>query len=228
MARRAADVAIAAGRVTINNRPAVLGDTLDPACDTVAIDGKPLNIQPKWYLALNKPRYVLTTMHDPLGRRCIKELIPERYHGVFPVGRLDFDAEGLLILTNDGDLAHAIHHPSHNVPKEYIVRLTPTADRQALERMAKGVVLDGRPTRPAEIERLKDDQDGTRVRIVLRQGLRNQIKRMAEAVGVRVVSLVRIAVGPVRLQGLRPGECRPLTRAELTALYKMLKNQKVT
>lgn len=228
MARRAADAAIAQGRVTINGRTAVFGDMIDPAVDEVAVDGQSLRVQRKWYLALNKPKYVLTTMHDPHGRRCIKELIPKRYQGVFPVGRLDFDAEGLLLLTNDGDLAHAIHHPSYSVPKEYLVGLVPHAEREALERMAAGVMLDGRLTRAAEVERLADNAQGTRVRIVLRQGLKNQIKRMAEAVGLKVESLRRVSVGPVRLQGLRPGEIRELSRSELAALRKIIENQKVT
>jgi 23S rRNA pseudouridine2605 synthase len=228
LSRRAADAAVADGRVHINGQRAKLGDTIDPERDTVFLDGAEVTAMTKWYLALNKPKFVVTTMHDPEGRPCVRDLIPPRYLGVFPAGRLDFDAEGLLILTNDGDLANAIHHPSYGVAKEYIVRLIPTASLQALKEMAVGIVLDGRKTRPAEVKRLKEDAHGTWVRIILRQGLKNQIKRMAEAVGLTVKSIQRVAVGPVKLMGLRPGEIRELTAAELTALNKILKKPKVT
>lgn len=228
LSRRAADAAIENGRVTINGRPAVLGDTIDPEKDNVCIDGREVRINRKWYLALNKPKFVVTTMSDPEGRPCIRSLIPERYQGVFPAGRLDFDAEGLIILTNDGDLAHGIHHPSFGVAKEYIVKLTPLAPREALEKMAQGVVLDGRKTRPAEVERIKDDARGTWVKIILRQGLKNQIKRMAQNVGLTVTSLKRVAVGPVHLKDLRPGQIRELTASEMALLAKMSKKPKVT
>jgi len=228
LSRRAADAAIENGRVTINGRRAVLGDTIDPYTDSVCIDGQPVHTARKWYLALNKPKFVVTTMSDPEGRPCIRSLIPPVYQGVFPAGRLDFDAEGLIILTNDGDLAHGIHHPSFGVAKEYIVRLTPVAPREALARMAQGVVLDGRRTRPAEVEHIKDDAQGTWVKIILRQGLKNQIKRMAASVGLTVASLKRVAVGPVRLKSLRPGQIRELSASERNLLDKMLKKPKVT
>lgn len=227
LSRRAADAAIEGGRVTINGRRAVLGDTIDPERDNVCIDGKAVEISRKWYLALYKPKFVVTTMHDPEGRPCVRDLVPDRYQGVFPVGRLDFDAEGIIILTNDGEMANAIHHPSYSVAKEYIVRLTPAATQEALKEMGDGIVLDGRKTRPAEVERLRDDARGTWVRIVLRQGLKNQIKRMAASVGLTVTSLKRVAVGPVRLKGLRPGQIRELSGSERNLLDKMLKKPKV-
>jgi len=228
LSRRAADEAVESGRVTINGRRAVLGDTIDPERDRVCVDGKAVGISGKWYLALNKPRFVVTTMHDPEGRPCVRDFIPPRYRGVFPAGRLDFDAEGLIILTNDGDLANAIHHPSYDIAKEYIVRLTPAASRQALELMAQGVVLDGRKTRPAEIERMREDAQGTWVKIILKQGLKNQIKRMAASVGLTVTSLKRVAVGPVRIADLRPGQIRELSASERKKLDKVLKKPKVT
>ncbi|MEN6475101.1 MAG: pseudouridine synthase [Syntrophaceae bacterium] len=228
LSRRAADAAIEDGRITINGRRAVLGDTIDPERDIVCIDGQTVHTARKWYLALNKPKFVVTTMSDPEGRPCIRALIPPQYRGVFPVGRLDFDAEGLILLTNDGDLAHGIHHPAFSVAKEYIVRVTPAAPREALELMAQGVVLDGRRTRPAEVEHIRDDAQGTWVKIILRQGLKNQIKRMAASVGLTVTSLKRVAVGPVRLKDLRPGQIRELSVSERNLLDKMLKKPKVT
>jgi 23S rRNA pseudouridine2605 synthase len=228
LSRRAADSVIQGGRVTINSRRAVLGDRVDPEQDEIRIDGKILTLQEKHYLALYKPKNVLTTLSDPCGRRCVRDLIPGQYRGVFPAGRLDFDAEGLIILTNDGDLAHAIHHPSFHVPKVYIVALCPKASDEALQQMAAGIILDGRKTRPAFIEHLKDDQRCTWVKITLRQGLKNQIKRMAQTLGLQAASIERIAIGPVDLKGMQPGDIRRLTRKELVALHKMLKNHKVT
>lgn len=228
LSRRAADTAIADGRISINGRTALLGDTVDPDRDTVLLDGVKVSAAPKWYLALNKPKFVITTMFDPEGRACVRDLIPSRYQGVFPAGRLDFDAEGLIILTNDGDLANAIHHPTFGLPKEYIVRLTPVASPQALQQLSAGIVLDGRKTRAAEVKRIKEDGHGTWIKITLRQGLKNQIKRMAEAVGLSVQSIRRVAVGPVQLKGLKPGEVRELTAAERMDLHKILRKQKVT
>lgn len=226
ISRRKADQLIAEGRITINGRPAVLGDTIDPAGDRVAMDGRRLRSQSKVYLAFNKPKFVMTTLSDPEGRKCVKDLIPERYAGVFPVGRLDFDACGLLILTNDGDLANAIHHPSYGLPKVYVVEVEPRAPREALERMAAGVELDGQLTRAAKVERLRDTDGGSRIRITLRQGLKNQIKRMASAVDLKVTSIKRLSVGPVELGTLQPADIRELKEDELEALHKMLERHK--
>ena len=224
MAKEACDT----GRVTINGRPAVAGDKVDPTKDIVRIGRQTIEPQNKLYLAMYKPRNVLTTLNDPQGRPCIQDYIPSIYKGTFPTGRLDYDASGLLLLTNDGELANSIHHPNFSLPKEYIVGVTPRASNEQLEQMAAGVILDGRKTRPAEIIRLGGDRNSSKLKIVLRQGLKNQIKRTAKTVGLKVTSIKRVAVGPVVLKGMQPGEIRPLRRGEIAELYKMLEKQKKT
>lgn len=223
ISRRKADELLREGRVAVNGHTALLGDTITPDSDSVAIDGKPALPQKLVYLAMYKPRNVVTTLHDPEGRPCVKDLIPGRYDGVFPVGRLDFDAEGLLLLTNDGHLAHTLHHPSHNVPKTYIVSLTPKANPEHIQEMEEGVILDGKKTRSAQIDLLRHQDRGSLIRITLRQGLKNQIKRMAKAVGLQVVSIKRISVGPICVEGITPGQVRELKPLEIEKLHKILK-----
>lgn len=223
ISRRKADDLIARGRVRINGRKAVIGDVLDPASDEVSLDGKPLIRQKPYLLALYKPRHVLTTMSDPQGRPCIQDLVPKQFKGVFPVGRLDFDAEGLLILTNDGDLAHALHHPSYQVPKVYLVKVRPRASMEAIDTMEKGVVLDGKKTLPATISVVYAGPEETTLHMTLVQGLKNQIKRMAASVGLKVVSLKRISIGPVALKGMSPGQIRDLSESEARSIHKILK-----
>ena len=226
ISRRKADELIANGRVKINGRTAVHGDTVDPMSDEITLDNTRVAAQKTLYLALYKPRLVLTTMADPQGRPCIKDMIQKKYQGVFPVGRLDFDAEGLLLLTNNGDLAHAIHHPSYQVPKVYMVRVIPRADQLAIEHIERGINLDGKKTLPAKVEEIHHTSAGSTLRITLVQGIKNQIKRMADVVGLRVVSIKRIRVGPVSLKGMFPGQIRELRTSEVTNLHKILKKHK--
>lgn len=223
ISRRKADELILSGSVAVNGKKALLGDMVDPARDRVTINGKTVTPQQTHYLALYKPRNVVTTLHDPQGRPTVKEHIPRKYAGVFPVGRLDFDAEGLLLLTNDGELAHMLHHPSFNVPKTYLVKVIPSFRSEQLEKMRRGVELDGVPTRPAVVEEVRRHSRGATLRIVLRQGLKNQIKRMAEAVGLKVTSIKRVSVGPISLKGIVPGQVRELATFEVEQLRKLLK-----
>ncbi|MRR13998.1 rRNA pseudouridine synthase [archaeon] len=223
VSRRKADELLREGRVSINGRQACLGDTIDPHHDEVTIDGTVIRPQKTLYLAMNKPRFVVTTMHDPEGRECIRDILPEKYSGVFPVGRLDFDAEGLLLLTNNGELANALHHPSFDVAKTYIVKVNPVAGQEQLRRMREGIELDGIMTRPAVIEHLKSHAGGSTLRITLKQGLKNQIKRMARAVGLEVSSIRRISMGPISLEDMGAGQVRELTPAEIKKLHKILK-----
>ena len=226
ISRRKADELIGCGRVKINGITARLGDSVDSGCDQVTLDGNAVIRQEILLVALYKPRYVLTTMNDPKGRPCINDLIPRRFQGVFPVGRLDFDAEGLLILTNDGDLAHALHHPSFQVPKVYRVKVSPRATEEGIHHMETGVLLDGKKTLPAKVVLEHASSEGSTLRITLVQGLKNQIKRMAASVGLRVINLKRISVGPVSLKGMSPGQIRPLSPSEVNALHKILKKHK--
>ncbi|HVN72730.1 MAG TPA: pseudouridine synthase, partial [Desulfomonilia bacterium] len=161
ISRRKADEFIESGRVRINGRKAQLGDNVDPDRDVVMLDHKTVSRQDPLLVGMYKPRYVLTTMDDPLGRPCIKDLIPKKLLGVFPVGRLDFDAEGLLILTNDGDLSHALHHPSFRVPKVYLVRVSPRAASESIRQLEEGVFLDGKKTLPAKVKEERADPEGS-------------------------------------------------------------------
>ena len=226
ISRRKADELILSGRVAINAHTAQIGDTMDPQGDEVSIDGKIVSAQKVTYLAMNKPKFVLTTVYDPQKRTCIKDLIPSEYSGVFPVGRLDFDAEGLLLLTNDGDLAHGIHHPSFNLTKTYIVTVKPQANHDQISTMCAGIYLDGKKTRPAQIDQLGVKGSETTLKITLAQGLKNQIKRMAHSVGLEVTSIKRISVGPIKIKGLLPGKVRELNQSEVTNLHKILKIHK--
>jgi len=228
ISRRKADELILSGRVAINAHTAQIGENVDPDRDEVSIDGKIVLPQKITYLAMNKPRFVLTTMYDPQKRPCIKDLIPSKYSGVFPVGRLDFDAEGLLLLTNDGDLAHGIHHPSFNLTKTYIVTVKPRATHDQISTMCTGIYLDGKKTRQAQIEQLAAMSSESTLKITLAQGLNNQIKRMAIAVGLEVTSIRRISVGPIKIEGIPPGKVRELTPAEVSNLHKILNIHKIT
>jgi len=228
ISRRKADELIEHGRVSINNEKALLGDTLDPDKDVVALDGKTVSRQNTLLVAMYKPKYVMTTMNDPQGRPCIKDLLPEQLQGVFPVGRLDFDAEGLLILTNDGELSHSLHHPSFHVPKVYLVKVIPRATLEAIHRMEAGIILDGKKTLPAKVLEEHCVSEGSYLHITLVQGLKNQIKRMAASVGLRVESIKRISVGPVVLKRMYPGQIRELSPSEERSLYKILKKHKKT
>ena len=226
ISRRKADELVLAGSVSINGKKALVGDTVDPARDTVTVNGTPVSPQATRYLAMYKPKNVVTTLHDPEGRPTVNDHIPGRYAGVFPVGRLDFDAEGLLLLTKDGHLAHQNHHPSFDVPKTYLVKVIPRVRPDQLEKMRRGIELDGVRTRPAEVEEVRRHDRGATLKIVLRQGLKNQIKRMADAVGLEVISIKRISVGPVTLKGLVPGQVRELNAFEVKQLRKLLKYHK--
>ncbi|MEA2101217.1 MAG: pseudouridine synthase [Thermodesulfobacteriota bacterium] len=226
ISRRASDRVIEQGRVCINGRRASVGQLVDPESDQVEMDGKCLIERPLVYLAMYKPVGMITSMHDPQKRPCIKDIIPPEFSGVYPVGRLDYDASGLILLTNEGDLAHSIHHPSFNVPKVYLVGLEPAARQGQLSAMANGIVLDGVRTRPAQVEYLRKIPKGSLVRIALRQGLKNQIKRMAAATGLRVKSIHRISVGPVMLGDMQPSEVRRLTDLEKKMLFEIIHSYK--
>jgi 23S rRNA pseudouridine2605 synthase/16S rRNA pseudouridine516 synthase len=218
--RRHAEAMIAAGRVTVNGETVTSpGGLVDPATDEIAVDGEPLATDVELvYLALHKPRGYLTTVSDPFGRRSVMELVDGRGVGIFPVGRLDLDSEGLLLVTNDGELAHRLTHPSHHVEKEYEVVVEGVPGEAEVAALREGVELeDGRATAlRAEIAGRR--RDTSALRIVLGEGRKRQVRRMCDAVGHPVVSLLRVRVGPVELGDLASGNARPLTDDELDAL----------
>jgi 23S rRNA pseudouridine2605 synthase len=207
---------IADGRVTVNGEVAELGRRIDPAADRVDVDGVPVGVRPGLvYYLLNKPRGVVSTARDPQGRPTVVELVPAEPR-VHPVGRLDTDTEGLLLLTNDGELTHRLTHPSFGVDKEYLAEVEGQPSPAAVRRLRQGVELEDGPTAPAKVTVLAPNQ----LRITIHEGRNRQVRRMCEAVGHRVVRLVRSRVGPITDRRLGPGEWRELTAAEVRALER--------
>jgi 23S rRNA pseudouridine2605 synthase len=217
--RRACEELIDAARVTVNGDVAVLGRRVDPASDRIEVDGVAVPAAPGLvYYLLNKPAGVVTTAADPEGRRTVVDLVPGSPR-VFPVGRLDYATEGLLLLTNDGELAQGLAHPSRGVEKEYLAEVEGVPGRAALRRLREGVVLDDGPTAPARVSLAQRLPDGSALRIILHEGRNRQVRRMCEAVGHPVRRLVRTRIGPLADRRLAPGAWRALTPAEVRALY---------
>jgi 23S rRNA pseudouridine2605 synthase len=230
--RRAAEKLMREGRVQVNGRVVTqLGTKVDPAKDHVKVDGH--RIRPpgqKVYYALFKPQRVVTTLSDPEGRRTVKDLLKGVHQRVYPIGRLDYETEGLLLLTNDGDLAARCMHPKHGVRKVYQVLVEGDFPDALLEKLEDGVFVDARPgqdarrTLPSRVKRLKltrHPKQRTLLEIRLREGRNRQVRRMFARVGRDVVYLIRTAVGPVTLGDMRPGQLRPLTPAEIHELKKL-------
>jgi 23S rRNA pseudouridine2605 synthase len=218
--RRACEELISAGRVEINGAPATLGDRVDPERDDVRVDGRRISVDPRLrYLALNKRRGVTTTMRDPHAARDITRLIP-RGPRVFPVGRLDRDTEGLLLLTNDGDLAHRLTHPRYGVEKEYLAEVEGVPSGRRLARLRRGVELSDGVARAVDARPAGGARGRGSVRLVMVEGRKREVRRMLEAVELPVRRLVRVRIGPVRLGGLRPGDVRELDAQEVRALYR--------
>ena len=193
-----------------------LGQRVDVEHDEIEVDGIRVSVRSGLvYYLLNKPPGVVTTAADPQGRRTVLDLVPLEPR-VFPVGRLDFDSEGLLLLTNDGELAHRLTHPSYGVEKEYLAEVEGRPGRAALRKLREGVDLEDGQTAPAKVSELAPSQ----LRITIHEGRNRQVRRMCEAIGHPVHRLVRTRIGPVAERGLRPGEWRPLTLAEVRALEK--------
>jgi 23S rRNA pseudouridine2605 synthase len=212
--RRVCEDLIAEGRVTVNGQVAELGRRVDPDHDRVAVDGVAIGVRPDLvHHLLNKPAGVVTTTSDPQGRPTVVELVPA-HPRVFPVGRLDADTEGLLLLTNDGELAHRLTHPSFGVDKEYLVWVDGEPTRGALRRLRQGVELEDGITAPARVSTMAPDL----LRITIHEGRNRQIRRMAEAVGHPVRRLVRVRIGPLTDAKLAPGAWRPLTTDEVRSL----------
>jgi 23S rRNA pseudouridine2605 synthase len=214
--RRVCDDLVADGRVQVNGVVAELGARVDVERDEVRVDGAPIGVRPGLvHYLLNKPAGVVTTASDPQGRPIVTDLVPADPR-VFAVGRLDLDTEGLLLLTNDGDLAQRLAHPSHGVEKEYLAEVQGVPSRGALRALRQGVELDDGLTAPAEVSQ---PQPGM-LRITIHEGRNRQVRRMCEAVGHPVVRLVRTRIGPLADRGLGPGEWRALTPAEVIALER--------
>jgi 23S rRNA pseudouridine2605 synthase len=217
--RRVCEELIAEGRVTVNGEVAVLGRRVDTAADRVEVDGVPVGVRPDLvYYLLNKPAGVVTTAKDTHGRPTVIDIVPGEPR-VFPVGRLDVDTEGLLLLTNDGELAQRLTHPSHGVDKEYLAEVDGgTVSHGALRRLRDGIELDDGMTAPADVSQ---PTPGI-LRITIHEGRNRQVRRMCEAVGHPVKRLVRVRIGTLHDRSLPPGAWRRLTDAELVALIEHL------
>jgi len=214
--RRRCEELIAEGRVQVNGVTASLGKRVDPRSDAVSVDGVRIATDPGLvYYALNKPAGVVSTAADPAGRKTVVGLVPAEPR-VFPVGRLDADSEGLLLLCNDGGLAYVLTHPSQGVDKEYLVRVHGHPKAGAIRRMREGIDLDGRITAPAKVALVEADL----LKVTIHEGRNRQIRRMADAVGHPVRQLVRTRIGPVRLAGLAPGMYRRLSQDEVRKLER--------
>jgi 23S rRNA pseudouridine2605 synthase len=222
--RRVSEELIAAGRVTVNGEPAVLGRRVDPLVDLIEVDGAPVGTKPGLvHYLLNKPPGVVTTAKDPQGRRTVVDLVPAEPR-VFPVGRLDADTEGLLLLTNDGELANRVAHPRHGVAKEYLATVVTSGgpvSPAAIRALRTGVELDDGPTAPAKVSQ---PSPGV-LRITIHEGRNRQVRRMCEAVGYPVARLVRTRIGPLRDRRLAPGSWRELSADEVRRLAQETAHQ---
>lgn len=215
--RRACEELIRAGRVTVDGEVAALGANVDPEGQLVEVDGRPVAREPQEYWLLNKPVGVVSTVTDTHGRATVRAMIPSGAR-LFPVGRLDQGSTGLLILTNDGELANRLMHPRHGVEKEYLVRVQGRVLGIEVRRLREGVRLEEGLTSPAVVEVVTASEVETELRVVLHQGWKRQVRRMLETVGHPVLSLHRTRVAGVSDAGLRPGEARRLTGAEVRDL----------
>ncbi len=218
--RREVDKMIVEGRITVNGGVVrILGTKIDDEKDRVELDGKRVEKEGGMvYLMLNKPPGYLVTLKDPFKRPTIKELLPSLKERIYPVGRLDYDSEGLLLLTNNGELAHRLAHPRYRVPKNYVVEVKGVPGSSKISRLEKGITMDGKKTAPARIARLSGSLKKTLLRIEIYEGRKREVKRMFEAVGHRVLRLKRIGFGGIRLGKLQTGKWRFLTQKEVDSL----------
>ena len=217
--RRHADAMIEAGRVTINGVVATLGVSVEEG-DVVAVDGNVLSSEEKQleYYIMNKPKSVVCTVSDDRGRKTVMDLLPEGVGRVFPVGRLDYATEGLLILTNDGDLAFRLTHPTTEIPKTYMAKIEGTMTEKDLNPIRSGVELDGIMTKKCKAHIVETHKDYTKVHITITEGKNRQVRRMFESIGKNIMFLKRVSIGQLKLTGLDRGQMRPLTELEIAYL----------
>ena len=222
--RRASEVLIAEGRVSVNGETVLeQGRRVDPETDVVRVDGMRITTASGMvHLALNKPRGVVTSMTDPEGRPCVGDMVRDRKERLFHVGRLDTETEGLLLLTNDGELAHRLSHPSYEVPKTYLAEVLGPIARDVGKRLRAGVELEDGLAKVDAFSLVSSHSNRVLVEIVLHEGRKHIVRRLLDEVGHPVQRLVRTAVGPVQLGSQRSGRMRALTRDELAALYALV------
>ena len=220
--RREAEAFIREGRVTVNGRVAKVGDKADPLRDHIKVDGRrATTAASKVYLMVFKPKAVVTTVHDPEGRPTVMDLVKSQYPRLFPVGRLDYDAEGFLLLTNDGELAHRLSHPSFQIPRTYRVKVQGKPTWEEIRKLRSGIALTDGTTAPCNILPLQQTDENAWVEMTLHEGRNRQVKRMWEKMGYPVLKLRRVRFAGLSLGKLKPGEYRPLRPAEVEKLKKM-------
>jgi pseudouridine synthase len=230
--RRACEKLIDAGKVRVNGRTAKLGDKADPNTDKIEVNGRPIkllrNQEEYIYVALNKPKGVLSSLEDEMqqGRRTVRDLVRLPGH-IYPVGRLDKQSMGLMLMTNDGNLAHKLTHPRYGHEKTYRVTIEGKIDEETLNQWRRGIYLDGRKTIPATIKIINQGPNFTLLEIIMREGRKRQIRRIANMLGFPVTHLVREKIGPIALGNLKPGEWRNLSRGEIAALKKAVQDKPV-
>ncbi|MDP4133535.1 MAG: pseudouridine synthase [Bacillota bacterium] len=215
--RRKAEDIIKAGRVTVNGDIIKdMGIIVNEEADIVLVDGTKISIeQKKRYIILNKPRGYITSAEDQFGRSTVMDLVEDIPERIYPIGRLDYDTEGLLLLTNDGDFACSIAHPKNNINKVYIAKVIGDINEKNVEKLKKGVIIDGRKTASAKVSVLNIDGKTSEIKIVIHEGRNRQVRKMFEAVGCRVTDLKRVAVGKFNIGSLQLGKWREFTKAEL-------------
>lgn len=219
MSRRTADEEISAGRVSVNGKTAELGQKIDPGSDVVTYKGKPVGGEVrKVCIMLNKPRGYITTMEDERGRKCVADLVSDVGVRVYPIGRLDRDSEGLLLLTNDGELANMLTHPKYHKPKVYTVKVRGEVDEKTIERLGRPFNIDGYITKPAEVKKLGEADGITSLSIRLFEGRNRQIRKMCDKCSLEVAELRRISIGEIRLGELPSGKWRQLDSAQIKKL----------
>lgn len=228
MSRRAAEAEIAAGKVYVNGKPAKIGDKVDPDGDIVVYSGKTIlySHNQHTYILLHKPRGYLTSMCDDRGRKCVTELVSDLGTRVYPVGRLDLNSEGLLLLTDDGELTNMLTHPKHHVPKIYQVSVHGELSDETLEQLQAPMLLDGYRTHGATVELLERHRGSGKLKITLFEGRNRQIRKMCEQAGLAVGRLCRIQIGDIGLRGLALGKWRFLDRDEIRYLQNLKKDWK--
>ena len=223
--RRKSEELIGQGKVKVNGRVAQIGDKITPKKDDITVSGKKVVKSRQYtYIILHKPRGFITTMSDEMGRKCVAELIKDVNARVYPVGRLDRDSEGMLLMTNDGEFANAMTHPTKHVPKTYRVTVRPSITDEQITALTTGIMLEGRKTAPAEVRVLTREEGRVVIEIVLYEGRNRQIRKMCESLGLEVARLKRTAIGTIKLGMLPQGKWRELTEDEV---HKLMSNTSI-
>lgn len=218
--RRECDVLVADGKVTVNGKVASLGCDVSES-DEIFVDGKKVVPQKNEYYILNKPKGYICSVSDDKGRKTVMDLMPENIGRIYPVGRLDYDSEGLLIMTTDGELAQKLTHPSHEVPKTYLVKIEGTITEAALNPIRSGIEIDGFVTKKCKAHIVETNKSYTKIHITITEGKNREIRKMFKAIGREVVLLKRIKLGELTLKGLDRGACRKLTKQEVDYLKSL-------